>query len=147
MTVKVTQGHFMEAPPGITRGVWKPCGLLPYYLATAPYLYRIAQFRAYCSAIRIVHKLLTDSPWRIQLGVAICFKGLSGNTKTTVKNCGSMEAPPRFELGHRSFADFCLTTWLWRHYGGGFTRNRTKDTRIFNPLLYRLSYPGSMERY
>ena len=23
---------------------------------------------------------------------------------------------------------------------GGFTRNRTKDTRIFSPLLYRLSY-------
>ena len=25
---------------------------------------------------------------------------------------------------------------------GARTRNRTKDTRIFNPLLYRLSYPG-----
>ena len=26
-----------------------------------------------------------------------------------------MEATPRFELGNKSFADFCLTTWLCRH--------------------------------
>ncbi len=26
-----------------------------------------------------------------------------------------LEAPPRFELGHKGFADLCLTTWLWRH--------------------------------
>ena len=26
-----------------------------------------------------------------------------------------MEAPPRFELGHKAFAELCLTTWLWRH--------------------------------
>ena len=26
-----------------------------------------------------------------------------------------MEAPPRFELGHKGFADLCLTAWLWRH--------------------------------
>ena len=26
-----------------------------------------------------------------------------------------LEAPPRFELGDQSFADSCLTTWLWRH--------------------------------
>ena len=26
-----------------------------------------------------------------------------------------MEAPPRFELGHRGVADLCLTTWLWLH--------------------------------
>ncbi len=25
-----------------------------------------------------------------------------------------MEAPPRFELGRKGFADLCLTTWLWR---------------------------------
>jgi hypothetical protein len=25
---------------------------------------------------------------------------------------------------------------------GAWGRNRTSDTRIFNPLLYRLSYPG-----
>ena len=25
---------------------------------------------------------------------------------------------------------------------GAGTRNRTRDTRIFSPLLYRLSYPG-----
>ena len=27
---------------------------------------------------------------------------------------------------------------------GARTRNRTKDTGIFNPLLYRLSYPGCL---
>ncbi len=26
---------------------------------------------------------------------------------------------------------------------GAGTRNRTRDTRIFSPLLYRLSYPGT----
>ena len=26
-----------------------------------------------------------------------------------------MEAPPRFELGNKDFADLRLTTWLWRH--------------------------------
>ena len=26
-----------------------------------------------------------------------------------------LEAPPRFELGRKGFADLCLTTWLWRH--------------------------------
>ena len=24
-----------------------------------------------------------------------------------------LEAPPRFELGHKAFAELCLTTWLW----------------------------------
>lgn len=27
--------------------------------------------------------------------------------------------------------------------GGGLGRNRTTDTRIFNPLLYRLSYQAN----
>ena len=25
-----------------------------------------------------------------------------------------LEAPPRFELGNKAFAELCLTTWLWR---------------------------------
>ena len=28
----------------------------------------------------------------------------------------SLEAPPRFELGDKGFADPCLTTWLWRRF-------------------------------
>ena len=28
-------------------------------------------------------------------------------------------------------------------YDGARDRNRTSDTRIFNPLLYQLSYPGT----
>jgi hypothetical protein len=32
-------------------------------------------------------------------------------------------------------------TWDYlRQRSGGLGRNRTTDTRIFNPLLYRLSY-------
>ncbi len=108
-----------------------------------------------------------------------------------------LEAPPRFELGNKAFAELCLTTWLWRHIkfvktkdalkvrlssfvfwsgrrdsnsrrspwqgdalplshsriitfysapsksvNGASGRNRTTDTRIFSPLLYRLSYRG-----
>jgi hypothetical protein len=33
----------------------------------------------------------------------------------------------------------------WKFFGrnGARDRNRTSDTRIFNPLLYQLSYPGN----
>ena len=31
-----------------------------------------------------------------------------------------------------------------KHWGSGWTRNRTGDTRIFSPLLYQLSYPAAM---
>ena len=31
-------------------------------------------------------------------------------------------------------------------YDGARDRNRTSDTRIFNPLLYQLSYPGTGPR-
>mgnify|MGYP007084917870 CR=1 FL=1 len=34
--------------------------------------------------------------------------------KSTSEEVLFMEAPPRFELGNRSFADSCLTTWLCR---------------------------------
>ena len=101
--------------------------------------------------------------------------------KTSFWMSFNLEAPPRFELGHKSVADFCLTTWLWcrlvqkthkyasfvkwsgrrdsnsrrspwqgdalplshsRIYNGASGWNRTADTGIFSPLLYRLSYRG-----
>jgi hypothetical protein len=31
---------------------------------------------------------------------------------------------------------------LAKEVDGAWGRNRTTDTRIFNPLLYQLSYPG-----
>ena len=37
--------------------------------------------------------------------------------------------------------------WYWNHQktkGGAQRRNRTADTGIFNPLLYRLSYLGKL---
>ena len=40
-----------------------------------------------------------------------------------------LEAPPRFELGNKGFADLCLTTWLWRHIE--FSRKRQKSDLIF----------------
>ena len=76
----------------------------------------------------------------------------------------------RIWTGDQSFADSCLTTWLCRHFAkkwsgkrgsnprplpwqgsalstelfpqktGGQRGNRTPDTGIFSPLLYRLSY-------
>jgi hypothetical protein len=33
----------------------------------------------------------------------------------------------------------------WRLGNGAWGRNRTSDTRIFNPLLYQLSYPGARQ--
>ena len=36
-----------------------------------------------------------------------------------------------------------LRNWLIYNFKtGGWGRNRTADTRIFNPLLYQLSYPA-----
>ena len=40
-----------------------------------------------------------------------------------------LEAPPRFELGNKGFADLCLTTWLWRQIE--FSRKRQKSDLIF----------------
>jgi hypothetical protein len=33
----------------------------------------------------------------------------------------------------------------WGQNSGGLGRNRTTDTRIFNPLLYQLSYRANEE--
>ena len=38
------------------------------------------------------------------------------------------------------YKSVALPVELHRHYYGGSGRNRTADTRIFSPLLYRLSY-------
>ena len=36
-----------------------------------------------------------------------------------------------------------LKYWMFFRRNGARDRNRTSDTRIFNPLLYQLSYPGN----
>ena len=41
-----------------------------------------------------------------------------------------LEAPPRFELGDKGFADPCLTTWLWRHSTAD--RSKFDPTAIYN---------------
>ena len=70
-----------------------------------------------------------------------------------------LEAPPRFELGHRGFADLCLTTWLWRRIelyarsvkkmpikfnwhkkNGADDEARTRYLHLGKVALYRMSY-------
>ena len=52
-----------------------------------------------------------------------------------------LEATPGFEPGNRSFADSCLTTWLYRHiiFGAG-NGAQTRDLCLGKAALYQLSY-------
>ncbi len=52
-----------------------------------------------------------------------------------------LERKTRFELATFALARRRSTTEPLPHCGA-FGRNRTTDTRIFSPLLYRLSYKG-----
>src|SRR5688572_13925252 len=54
-------------------------------------------------------------------------------------------------FSRRSYSPFIHATFVPRSphraarlEGGGWSRNRTSDTRIFSPLLYRLSYPADL---
>lgn len=62
-----------------------------------------------------------------------------------------LEAPPRFELGNKGFADLCLTTWLWRRIqitkdayfcvfclvvNGAEDEIRTRDVHLGKVTLY-----------
>ena len=51
-----------------------------------------------------------------------------------------MEAPTRFELVNKGFADLCLTTWLWRqqNYGAGYEA-RTRYLHLGKVALYQMS--------
>ena len=55
-----------------------------------------------------------------------------------------MERETRFELATPALARRCSTAELFPHNDGASGQNRTVDTRIFSPLLYRLSYRGIM---
>ena len=59
-----------------------------------------------------------------------------------------MERAKRFELSTSTLARLHSTTELYPHFYflGASGRNRTTDTRIFSPLLYRLSYRGIWRR-
>ena len=98
------------------------------------------------------------------------FKSAASACSATLANIIFLEAAPRFELGSKGFAHLCLTTWLCRlkwsgkrdsnsrpspwqgdalplsyfRINGASGQNRTVDTRIFSPLLYRLSSRGIM---
>ena len=47
---------------------------------------------------------------------------------------------PNFSCKPLIYKDFGLFWDYLERKDGGLGRNRTTDTRIFNPLLYRLSY-------
>ena len=65
----------------------------------------------------------------------------------------SMERATRLELATSTLARWRSTRWATAAYseeqisvllkGGASDRNRTNDTGIFSPLLYRLSYRGA----
>ena len=64
----------------------------------------------------------------------------------------SLEAPPRFELGDQSFADSCLTTWLWRHIqfskkNGADDEARTRYLHLGKVALYQMSYTRNNRCY
>ena len=47
-----------------------------------------------------------------------------------------LEATPRFELGHRGFADLCLTTWLCRRMLANFVNRCVAARSLFAYVLY-----------
>ena len=56
-----------------------------------------------------------------------------------------MEVPPGFEPGNQSFADACLTHWLWRHIqfskkNGADDEARTRYLHLGKVALYQMSY-------
>ena len=68
---------------------------------------------------------------------------------------GTLEAPPRFELGHKGFAGLCLTTWLWCREKNGHNveykvpdgadyETRTRYLHLGKVALYRMSYTRIM---
>ena len=58
----------------------------------------------------------------------------------------SLEAPPGFEPGIKVLQTSALPLG-YSAIPGGSTRNRTRDTRIFSPLLYRLSYRAKIKTW
>ena len=54
------------------------------------------------------------------------------------KDQEKLEAPPRFELGRKGFADLCLTAWLWRHIGADYGA-RTRHLHLGKVALYQMS--------
>lgn len=80
-----------------------------------------------------------------------CLLYLDKSKLTEQKLCESLEAPPRFELGNKGFADLCLTTWLWRRIqitkdayfcvfclvvNGAEDEIRTRDVHLGKVTLY-----------
>src|SRR5690554_2814815 len=81
-----------------------------------------------------------EAPPRFELGVKVL------QTSALPLGYGALylERKTRFELATLALARRCSTTEPLPqiNYCGARSRNRTSDTWIFSPLLYRLSYPG-----
>ena len=75
--------------------------------------------------------------WIIENKEEIKEKSAKENDNFFVKNCRFLlEAPPRFELGHKAFAELCLTTWLWRRIMFVYTIVYDKRRRSVRLLSY-----------
>ena len=50
-----------------------------------------------------------------------------------------LEAPTRFELVNKGFADLCLTAWLWCQKNGAGYEARTRYLHLGKVALYQMS--------
>ena len=88
-------------------------------------------------------KVLQTSALPLGYGAILFFK------KRTLKKLSfkrPLERITRLELATSTLARWRSTRWAKSANRGASGRNRTNDTRIFSPLLYRLSYRGKLWR-
>ena len=92
-------------------------------------------FKSVASACSATPANVEAAP-RIELGIKVL-----QTSALPLGYAATMERETRFELATLALARRCSTTELFPHDGAS-GQNRTADTRIFSPLLYRLSYRG-----
>ena len=71
-------------------------------------------------------------------------RNVRGRGRTAYKNCQTYHQK-RQAIGKALLSALKRST-ITVNKSGARSRNRTSDTRIFNPLLYQLSYPGTLSR-
>ncbi len=96
-------------------------------------------FKSVASACSATPANVEAAP-RIELGIKVL-----QTSALPLGYAATMERETRFELATLALARRCSTTELFPHDGAS-GQNRTADTRIFSPLLYRLSYRGKKEK-
>ena len=71
-------------------------------------------------------------PFRMRTFQILRFAEIEINPCNSTSNTGTKKAEWRVTIRHQDKKN------------GGWTQNRTGDTGIFSPLLYRLSYPATV---